>query len=231
MPDVVTPTLHRSLGDLVAEVPARSRVLERAGLDYCCHGKRTLAVAAAAAGLDADALATELAGIADTTGRDVDALGPVELVEHLLATHHAYLHEELPALRALATKVQGAHGSRHPELAEVTRLVTAIADDLEPHMRKEEQILFPAITHRFGAASPPAPGSLAAPIRVMEADHEAVGALLEQLRTTTAGYTVPADGCASYQALYARLADLETDTFRHVHLENNVLFPQVLAAP
>jgi regulator of cell morphogenesis and NO signaling len=122
------------------------------------------------------------------------------------------------------------HGSRHPELAEVNRLVTAIADDLEPHMLKEEQILFPAITHRFGAGSPAAPGSLAAPIRVMEADHEVVGTLLERLRTTTGGYAAPADGCASYQALYARLADLETDTFRHVHLENNVLFPQVLAA-
>lgn len=229
MPDVVTPSLHRSLGDLVAEVPARARVFERAGLDYCCHGKRTLAVAAAAAGLDADALADELAAVEDTGGREVDALGPVELVEHLLATHHAYLHEELPALRALAAKVHGVHGTRHPELAEVDRLVAAIADDLEPHMHKEEQILFPAITHRFGADSAPAPGSLEAPIRVMEADHEVVGTLLEELRTTTAGYAVPADGCASYQALYARLADLEADTFRHVHLENNVLFPQVRA--
>ena len=119
------------------------------------------------------------------------------------------------------------HSCRHPELTEVARLVHALADDLGPHMAKEERVLFPAITRQAteagGAGIPLTP-----PIGVMMAEHATVGALLEALRSTAHGYKVPADGCASYHGLYARLADLEADTFRHIHLENNVLFPQVL---
>jgi regulator of cell morphogenesis and NO signaling len=230
MTDTATIHLDRTLGDLVAELPARARVFERHGLDYCCHGGRSLADAAAAAGLDPTALAQDVASVVDTAGSDVDALDPAALVQHILRTHHAYLHEELPALRALADKVDGVHGCRHPELAEVARLVHALADDLEPHLAKEERVLFPAITYQAAAAPAAGRPPLAAPIRVMMTEHDAAGALLAALRTAAQGYRVPADGCASYHGLYARLADLEADTFRHVHLENNVLFPQVLAA-
>lgn len=217
-----TTLLGRTLGDLVAERPARARIFEQSGIDYCCHGGRTLVVAAAAAELDATALAQALADVSDTTDAAVDRLDPTALVEHLLSTHHAYLHAELPALRALAAKVVAVHGGRHPELTEVAELVDALADELEPHLAKEERVLFPAILRRAV--------DLDAPIACMEADHEVAGDLLAQLRATTRGYDVPADGCASYQALYGRLADLETDTFRHVHLENNVLFRAVLSA-
>ncbi len=120
------------------------------------------------------------------------------------------------------------HSSRHPELSEVARLVHALADDLVPHMVEEEQILFPAITRQTAGAEG-ADLPLEPPIRAMMTEHEAVGTLLATLRSTTRNYEVPADGCASYQGLYGRLADLETDTFRHVHLENNVLIPQVLS--
>jgi regulator of cell morphogenesis and NO signaling len=222
-----TITLDATLGDLVAELPARARVLERHGLDYCCHGRRSLADAAAAADLDANALAVELAGVVDTAGVEVDALDPGALVEHILQAHHAYLHEELPALEALADKVDSVHSFRHPELTDVARLVHALADDLAPHLAKEENVLFPAITRQStDANSVSVP--LAAPLRAMMAEHETVGALLAALRSATRGYEVPADGCASYHGLYSRLADLEADTFRHVHLENNVLVPQVL---
>lgn len=222
-------TLDRTLGDLVAERPARARVFESAGIDYCCHGQRSLGDAATAAGLDATALVADLSAVSDTAGVEVDTLEPAALVDHIVSTHHAYLHAELPALRALADKVNGVHGGRHAELAEVARLVEALAADLEPHMAKEEAVLFPAITRLAGEGSG-AGAALGAPIRAMEAEHEGAGSLLEELRRITDGYAVPADGCASYQSLYLRLNELEADTFRHVHLENNVLFPRVMAS-
>ena len=225
MSDVATITVDHTLGELVAEVPARARVFERHGLDYCCHGQRSLADAAATAGLDANDLAAELAGVVDASGSEVDALGPAALVEHIVRTHHAYLHEELPALQALADKVDSVHSSHHPELSEVARLVHALADDFLPHLAKEEHVLFPAITRQAtGAEGPTMP--LAPPIRAMMSEHETAGALLGAIRSAAHDYEVPADGCASYHGLYTRLADLEADTFRHVHLENNVLFPQ-----
>ena len=70
-------------------------------------------------------------------------------------------------------------------------------------------------------------GSLGNPIGVMRAEHDTAGDLLARFRSATDGYTVPDDGCASYRALYAGLAELEADTHLHVHKENNVLFPAV----
>jgi regulator of cell morphogenesis and NO signaling len=220
-------SLDRTIGDLVAERPARARVLERLGIDYCCHGQRTLRDAVTSAGLHPGDVAAELDAVVDDAGAEIDRLEPVALIDHILATHHAYLHEELPLLVALADKVRDVHGGRHPELASVAALVEEIRTDLDPHLAKEEQILFPAIRSWADGQRDFPFGTLSNPVRMMMLEHDRAGELLEQLRTVTADYTAPADGCASYQMLYARLEHLEADTHRHVHLENNVLFPAV----
>ena len=219
--------VERTLGDLVAERPARARVLERVGIDYCCNGQRSLSEASADAGLDASTLAGELAAVTDDTDVDVDRLDPVSLVDHILGTHHDYLHEELPLLEALAAKVHGVHGNRHPELAEVSRLVQAIRVDLEPHLAKEEQVLFPAIRAMAGGVESFPFGAISNPIRVVLSEHDTTGDLLVELRTAAQYYAPPADACASYTMLYERLRELEADTHRHIHLENNVLFRAV----
>lgn len=224
-----TPLTGRTLAALVAEDARRAAALDALGLDYCCHGDRSLADACAAAGVDTEAVVAQLAALADDAAAgDVDtaALAPADLVDHLEATHHRYLHDELPALDALAAKVLAAHGERHPELVEVQRLVTALRFDLEPHLMKEEAVLFPAI-RRLAAGEPL---DLRAPIRVMGTEHEQAGELLAALRDATGGYGVPEDGCASYRLLYERLAELERDTHLHIHKENYLLFPAVLEA-
>ena len=220
----------RNLGDLVAELPARAEVFDRLGLDYCCHGQRPLAEACAEAGLDPAEVAAALdAPAAPQTGSSASRLEPAALADHIEATHHAYLHAELPELTALAAKVLDVHGERHPELAEVRRLVGDLHADLEPHMQKEERVLFPAIRALVGGTRDFPFGTVRNPISVMMAEHDQAGELLAQLRSATAGYVVPDDGCASYRSLYARLEQLEADTHLHIHLENNVLFPAALA--
>jgi regulator of cell morphogenesis and NO signaling len=214
----------RSLGELVADVPARAAVFDRLGLDYCCHGQRPLAEACAEAGLDP----TEVAAAVDAAGAPATPDRPVEpgaLADHIEGTHHAYLHAELPELTALAAKVLAVHGERHPELGEVQRLVEELRADLEPHLLKEERVLFPAIRALVGGRRDFPFGTVRNPIRMMTAEHDRAGELLADLRTVTAGYATPADGCASYRSLYGRLEHLEADTHRHIHLENNVLFP------
>jgi regulator of cell morphogenesis and NO signaling len=158
-------------------------------------------------------------------------MSPAELVDHLEATHHQYLWAELPRLSALADKVRSVHGERHPELAAIVACYETIRADLEPHLQKEERVLFPMVRELAAADTAPAfhCGSLRNPISVMLAEHDTVGALLAELREHTDGYRPPADGCASYQALFAGLAELEADTHLHVHKENNVLFPAVVA--
>lgn len=152
------------------------------------------------------------------------------LVDHLEATHHRYLWNELPRLSELIDKIVGVHGGRHPELADVVGTFAQVRADLEPHLLKEERVLFPMI--RELTTSPSSPsfhcGTLRNPISVMLSEHDAVGDLLARLRRLTNGYTPPADGCASYVACFTGLAELEADTHLHIHKENNLLFPMVV---
>src|SRR5690242_3111545 len=112
MPD----TTRRTLGELVAEAPGRAAVLDHFGLDYCCHGQRTLDEACTTAGLDAAAVAARLAQV-EVAADDADYPSePAALANFIEATHHQYLHDELPAMEALAAKVQAVHRERHAEL-------------------------------------------------------------------------------------------------------------------
>jgi regulator of cell morphogenesis and NO signaling len=217
-----------TLGDLVAENPAAARVLDRLGLDYCCHGERSLDDACAVAGLDADVVRATISELDAGNDAGWTALEPPALADHIVATHHSYLHEELPLLDALAAKVLAVHGVRRPELHDVQRLVVALRADLEPHLMKEERVLFPAI-HAIASGRREFPfGSIANPIRMMTMEHDRAGELLTELRDLTLGYVVPDDACTSYRSLYERLEALEHDTHVHIHKENHVLFPAAL---
>ncbi len=220
----------RSLADIVDLVPGAPRVLEAYGLDYCCGGQQTLLAACSREGLDAAVVIADLDALDDGPVPDWVPMSPALLVDHLEATHHAYLHAELPRLEALADKVAGVHGARHPELIELHRRCAALRDDLEPHMAKEEQVLFPMVRELAAAISPPTfhCGSVVNPISMMMREHDRTGGMLAAMRELTRGFCLPDDACASYRALYDGLAALEADTHLHVHKENNTLFPAVI---
>jgi regulator of cell morphogenesis and NO signaling len=160
----------------------------------------------------------------------VTSMTPDVLVDHIEAAHHRYLWDELPRVTALIDKIVSVHSARHPELAEVAACYALVRADLEPHMLKEERMLFPMVRSLASSTGVPSfpCGSLRNPISVMMNEHDAVGDLLAQLHRLTGGYTAPPDGCASYVACFAALAEIAADTHLHIHKENNVLFPMVL---
>ena len=231
----MTPDLQTKLGDLVLARPETMRYFEGIGLDYCCGGHRSLGEACTAAGLDPVAIQKELEGVkaAGEGTPDLQAWTTASLealTNHLVATHHAYLRSELPRLGRLMEKVLGVHGDKHPELARVAEIFEALHADLMPHLMKEEQILFPFIVRmEQGQLGGACFGSVQSPIRVMEMEHEAVGSLLAELRQLTRAYTPPADGCASFQALYLGLEELERDLHLHITKENQILHPRATA--
>lgn len=231
----MTLTLDTPLCDLLLARPETMPLLEALGVDYCCGGHRSLREAAHLVGQDPDQLLARLAEyrapVADASlSRDWSGASLTELLAHIEASHHAFLRQQLPRLEVLLEKVLEAHGERHPELDEVFDLFQSLARDLMPHLLKEEQILFPFIRHLETGQAPEACfTSVQSPIRAMEAEHEAVGQLLAQLRAVTAGYTVPADGCATFRALYEGLQALEADTHRHIYLENQLVHPRAQA--
>ena len=222
---------HTTLGDIVTSQPEAARVLERFGLDYCCGGTATLDAACADRGVDQAGVQAALGELGEPAPADWARMSPATLVDHLEATHHTYLHVELERLHRLADKVEAVHGDRHPELADIRSTFAHLRADLEPHLMKEERVLFPMIRELAAATEMPDfhCGTLRNPISVMLGEHDRAGELLAQLRSLTSDYTPPADGCASYGALFDGLKQLEADTHLHVHKENNLLFPAVMA--
>lgn len=228
---VTTISPEITLGDLINQHPSLARTLEKLGIDYCCGGRMSLGQAAIDKGLDPAAVVTELSLVAVPEDVAWNNLGARDLVDHVESTHHHFLWDEMPRVSALLNKIVEVHGGRHPELAEIRATYEQLRQELEPHMRKEELMLFPAIRALAGDDAPPTfPfGSVQNPISVLMSEHDQAGDLLEQLREQTGGYQAPADGCATYQATFAGLAQIESDTHLHVHKENNLLFPMVVA--
>ncbi len=222
-----------TVGELVAERPARSRVFEAHGIDYCCGGGRTLVAACAASGVP---VATVLADLrtADETPAEAGVdwrVAPLsDLTRHLVETHHAYLRRELPRLTELLAKVQRAHGERHAWLDPLGQVYGALRAELESHLMKEENILFPMIGRLAAgdAAAAQHCGSVANPIRQMVAEHDDAGDALARLRELTSDYAPPEGACNTFLALLSGLQELEADLHQHIHKENNILFPRAL---
>jgi len=221
-----TPLADRTVGELVAERPGRSRVFQSFKVDFCCQGARTLSEACAHKGIALAAVIGQLeAEMAEAVGplQNPAGLPPHELADYIITTHHAYLRREFPRLRAMSERVAHVHGGHIPSLVEVFDVYRGLEAELNSHMMKEEQILFPAVSAMSRGESGPV--ALDAPIACMIHEHDDAGSALARLHELTGGYQPPADACNTYRALFAGLADLEEDLHRHIHLENSVLFP------
>jgi len=222
------------VGALVAEQPGRARVFEELGIDYCCGGQRSLSDVCRERGLDLETILRRIqaADAAPEEGQEdwvTASLG--ELVDHIVEKHHAYLRENLPRIAYLTQRVAQAHGANHPEVLEVADVFSSLQRELESHMMKEERILFPLIVEmeKTGQTGWAPGGSIANPIRVMEAEHQDAGNALESFRTLTGGYAAPPDACNTFRAMLHALNELEGDLHAHIHKENNILFPRALA--
>ena len=229
----MTLSTERTVGDLAAEAIHRTRVFETFGIDYCCGGKTPLADASRTAGCDpaevvASLEAADREAAADPDTTDWRTASLTDLTRHIVDTHHAFMKSELPRVAGLLAKVQSAHGERRPHLQELGRVFSGLRTEIEAHLLKEEQVLFPLIqemetTSQAGTAHC---GSVNNPIGVMEHEHENAGAALARMRELTDGYVMPADGCATFWALYDGLATIERDLHEHIHKENNILHPR-----
>jgi regulator of cell morphogenesis and NO signaling len=224
-------TIQSAVGQWVARDPGSARVFESLGIDYCCGGKKPLEEACRERRLDTcDVLQQLDAATSAHEDEDQDwSHAPLtELCDNIERTHHAFLRQELPRLTAMIAQVVQEHGYRHPELATLQRVFRLLRSELEPHMQKEERILFPAIRLLENSPAPPQfPfGSLDNPIHVMESEHASAGECLAKIRELTSDYLVPGDACNTYRVLLESLRALEADMHQHVHKENNILFPR-----
>lgn len=234
------PSLASTVGQLVVDRPARSRVFQHLGIDFCCGGKLTLEQAARRRNLEPNTvlavlLAAEAAGPGEAAGPDPADLSLADLCDHIEQAHHAYLKTELPRLSAMIAKVARVHGARHPWMQQVHETFEPFAAEMVEHMAKEEEVLFPMVrameAGRTGAAQGAAGGcggTVGNPIGAMVHEHDAAGVALARMRELTSDFAPPPDACNTFRATLDGLAELERDMHLHVHKENNILFPRAL---
>ena len=228
--------LEATVGDIVAADYRTAGVFEQFGIDFCCGGRRSLDEACRTASADPTDVVRALTALPPHRVDDDDVMRwPVDrLIDHIVTVHHAYVRSALPRIAGYLAKLQEAHGARHPELARVAPTFDQVSADLEQHMLKEEQVLFPYVRDLAEHAEEPCGalpspfGTVLNPIRMMEREHRAAADELGTIRELTNGYTAPEDGCTTYAVCMAELARFEQDLHRHVHLENNVLFPKAV---
>jgi regulator of cell morphogenesis and NO signaling len=220
---------NATISEIAAGSLAAVRVFERFGIDYCCGGKRPLDDVCREKGLSSDAVRSELdraSGPLPTADRDWESTPLTELIAHIVSTHHAYLRTELPRLNAQLDKVARVHGVKHADrLTGLPEVYAELRAELEPHMMKEENVLFPMILHPEACMMQ---CGVDRPIAVMEMEHEHAGDALARIRKITRDFEPPEGACVTYRALLSGLRELEQDLHLHIHLENNILFPRAL---
>lgn len=220
--------------DLVIEIPQSDELFKQNRIDFCCGGKRPLHEVIAEKELDEPSILKELEALSqkaknrtDLDQKDWTSASYHELINHIVERHHRFLLRELPELSFYVTKIFRVHGTNHPELAELHKLFHNLKVELEQHMVKEEQLIFPAI-QQYENTEEDADYTLAIQrIDELESEHEAAGNLLISIRNITNDFTLPARACTTYNLTFTRLEALESDMFQHIHLENNILFPSL----
>ncbi|MCI0489797.1 MAG: iron-sulfur cluster repair di-iron protein [Blastocatellia bacterium] len=232
----MTINTTKTVRDLALEMPRAATVFEDLRIDYCCGGGRSLSEACAAAGVSVQDVMRSLEQAEQTREEieDWQSKRLSELTSYIIDNHHVFTREELRRSSDMILKVCSAHARNHPELLRIQSMFIGLAGELTAHMLKEENVLFPYITALEEAtlSGDPRPipffGTVRNPVRMMMMEHDTAAEVLRAIRAASLDFAVPPDACASYRALYQTLETLERDLHRHIHLENNILFPRAV---
>ncbi len=214
---------EQAIGQIAVELPGATAVFRRLKLDFCCGGQISLRQAVADKNLDLAAVVGELNALKRSDALPA-TVTPTELVDHILTRYHAVHREQLPELIRMARRVEAVH-RENPEVPQgLADLLETAQQELLDHMEKEETIIFPNI--KAGGTA-----MVAYPIGIMRQEHTSHGEMLEHLMALTHDAQPPVGACNTWRALYAGIAQLGDDLINHIHLENNVLFPQFEPKP
>ena len=206
-------------------------------IDFCCGGDKTISEACIESGVEPAVLIQELKKIAESVDPDTEYINSLkydELIDYIIKRHHVYVRNNIPFIQKNLEKLCQVHGSNHPELFEINKLFNETAGELTMHMQKEEIMVFPYIKKLVKAKEEntqmqKAPfGSISSPIAMMIAEHETEGRRFEKIAELANDYALPSDGCTTYKVTLNHLSNFEDDLHRHIHLENNILFPGAL---
>ncbi|MBK8699438.1 MAG: iron-sulfur cluster repair di-iron protein [Saprospiraceae bacterium] len=224
------------IGEVVAKDYRTASIFNKYKIDFCCNGKRTIEQACKEDSQISSRLLEELNTLSEQkSDANIDfSSWPADLlIDYILKIHHRYVVDKSNEIKPFLDKVCRVHGQNHPELFKIREMFLDSLDALTLHMHKEEVILFPYIQAQVKATQNgehiTAPfGTVENPIAMMHHEHDIEGNRFRAIRQLTNEYVAPSDGCTTYKVLFAMLEEFEQDLHRHIHLENNILFPMAI---
>lgn len=233
---------EQTVGEIVSEDYRAAGVFKKYGLDFCCGGKKKLSDACERKGLDVDLLLDEINRLSqkDSDAHNYKEWTPSFLVDYIINNHHHFVRKKLPEIRSYANKVAKVHGKTYPVLNEMLGTFLILKDEMLSHLDAEEKILFPYIKKMENALTSgtrsgngatevrPNNGTAAQAISMMEDEHDEAGNLMAKLEQMSEGFTPPEDACTTFRVYFQNLEAFRDDLHKHVHLENNILFPKAL---
>ena len=228
---------NETVGSIVARNWKTSSVFEKHNIDFCCNGAISLSDACAKIGLDIELMSLEILVSMQTiedSEKNYDGWELDLLAEYIETKHHKYAVEKMPQILANLNKICLVHGANHPELLEIRDLFRDMAHELTVHMKKEEFMIFPVIKKMVWAGNrrqnipSQTYGSIQNPIAAMMQDHENEGDRMRKIAALSDNYTPGPEACTTYKASFFMLEEFEGDLHKHIHLENNILFPKAI---
>ena len=229
---------EKTIGEIVADDYRTAAVFEKHGIDFCCGGQIALSVICQGKGIDPAAIAREIETAKSTPvdrSQNFTAWTLSFLADYILNTHHTYLRENTGQIVTYAHKIAEVHGAHHPEVVEIAAIFDKIATDMAAHLREEEDVLFPAIKRveaiqKAGTAQEVKDiERIKRSLEKLGREHEEIGEATHTIRRLAKGYAIPGDVCNTFMVTYQKLKEFEDDLHKHVHLENNILFPKAAA--
>lgn len=227
--------LTTTIGEIVAADYRTSEVFEAHGIDFCCGGKIALSTICQEKGIDPAVLLHEIQSIKSKQidrSQNYTAWELPFLADYIVNTHHVYLKENDDQIAAYARKIAGVHGAHHPEVIEIASIFDKINSDMAVHLKEEEEVFFPAVK-RADAAKKAGTAPEAKDLEVIKTslanlarEHEEIGDATHTIRHLSKEYAIPDDACNTFMITYQKLKEFEDDLHKHVHLENNILFPK-----
>lgn len=212
-------------------------VFRKHGVDFCCPGNLTLSEAVKEMDLSGDILIRELREALQKRDPEYDLLrrlSPYDLVNHIVEYHHAYVRNTVPQVSLYLKRITADHSTEHPELEEVAELFHLAVKDLTSQMEKEELVLFPRI-RRFSFDNGRDPdldmeerNKITTTISELQKVHDTELHRLMRISMLTENYRFPDGECQTYFLTMKHLREFDDDLHRHLHLENNILFPKVI---
>lgn len=219
------------IGEIVTHDFRAAEIFKNAGIDFCCGGNDSLEQICKDKKMDISALVQKLSELENTSTDTMHNFKEWDLdflIDYIVNTHHKTVIKLLPQLTAYAQKIEQVHGAHHPELREIAVLFSQINIELLQHLKKEEEVLFPAIKELLKSNSVEAKATIISEITRMKGEHEFAGGAMDKINVLSNNYSIPDDGCNTYRVTYKLLEEFEDDLHIHVHLENNILYPKAL---